>query len=203
MPPFSLPNQRAYSGVLIQQTQHECRQRAGTPTVWRAAHHLRGQPALSANGDSALTREVSDVPGSLVKLQPKDTPAPLVLVRRPLPSVLILHTGGTLGMDPSKSFEQDVSNPYNQPELRHGTGGHYGGLRPGQQLHHLLKVVPELSQFAHLDLHVAFNKDSSRVGPREWVQLAKILHTHRYAMIKVVNCCFSHICTFFSLQGSV
>lgn len=131
----------------------------------RAALHV----AATLNGDSGV---------ALVK-KPNDDPAPLVLVRRPLPSVLILHTGGTLGMDPSKSFEQDVSDPYKQPELRHGTGGHYGGLRPGQQLHQLLQVVPELSQFANLDLHVAFNKDSSRVGPREWVQLAKVLHAQR------------------------
>lgn len=50
----------------------------------------------------------------------------------------------------------------------------------GQQLHNLLRVVPELKQFAHLDLRVAYNKDSCRVGPKEWVMLAKMLDANRY-----------------------
>lgn len=159
----------------------------GGPLLLRARRRSHTPPALHRAarqlGVAAISNDTQTPPNgdslALLKPPPQDAPAPLVLVRRPLPSVLILHTGGTLGMDAGKSFEQDVSNPYNQPELRHGTGGHYGGLRPGQQLHNLLKVVPELSQFANLELHVAFNKDSSRVGPREWVQLAKILHAHR------------------------
>lgn len=32
-----------------------------------------------------------------------------------------------------------------------------------------------------LVLQVVFNKDSSRVGPREWVQIAKILDKYRCA----------------------
>lgn len=28
-------------------------------------------------------------------------------------------------------------------------------------------------------LQVVFNKDSSRVGPKEWVAIAKTLHAHR------------------------
>ena len=43
----------------------------------------------------------------------------------------------------------------------------------------LLSVVPELKTFAQLDLKVAFNLDSSNVGPREWIQLAKILDRSR------------------------
>ena len=46
-------------------------------------------------------------------------------------------------------------------------------------LNNLLNVVPELNEFANLHLKVAFNKDSSRVGPREWVELAKLLHRNR------------------------
>ena len=46
-------------------------------------------------------------------------------------------------------------------------------------LNNLLNVVPELNEFANLHLKVAFNKDSSRVGPREWVELAKLLHRSR------------------------
>ena len=43
----------------------------------------------------------------------------------------------------------------------------------------LLNVVPELNAFANLHLKVAFNKDSSRVGPKEWIALAKLLHRNR------------------------
>lgn len=60
-----------------------------------------------------------------------------------------------------------------------GTGGNYGGLQPGEMLSSLFKVVPELSSFANLDLKIAFNKDSSRVGPTEWIQIAKLLHQNR------------------------
>ncbi len=148
-------------------------------------HRPRRAAACAALDNGHLVPDTTPPPPNTTPASPvallKQPEAPLVLVRRPLPSVLIIHTGGTLGMDPSKSFEQqDITNPHTgPPELRHGTGGHYGGLRPGQQLHHLLQVVPELSQFAHLDLRIAFNKDSSRVGPREWVKLAKILHANR------------------------
>lgn len=48
---------------------------------------------------------------------------------RPLPRVLLLHTGGTLGMDPDASFAPDEGG---QVSLRRGTGGTYqGGLKPG------------------------------------------------------------------------
>ena len=46
-------------------------------------------------------------------------------------------------------------------------------------LNSLTTVVPELNEFANLHLKVAFNKDSSRVGPKEWVELAKLLHHNR------------------------
>ena len=52
-------------------------------------------------------------------------------------------------------------------------------VRAGEMLGNLLNVVPELSAFANLHLEVAFNKDSSRVGPAQWQQLAKLLHRNR------------------------
>lgn len=42
-----------------------------------------------------------------------------------------------------------------------------------------LQVVPELSAIANLDLKVAFNLDSSRVGPPQWIELAKLLDANR------------------------
>lgn len=49
----------------------------------------------------------------------------------------------------------------------------------GDMLHALTSVVPELAAFANLQLQVAFNKDSCRVGPPEWERLARILHSNR------------------------
>jgi L-asparaginase/Glu-tRNA(Gln) amidotransferase subunit D len=54
-----------------------------------------------------------------------------------------------------------------------------GGLAPGTMLASLLTQVPELRELANVKLAIPFNMDSSRVGPAEWVQLAKILHAAR------------------------
>jgi hypothetical protein len=87
---------------------------------------------------------------------------PILMVTRPLPRVLLLHTGGTLGMDPTASFE---ANDGDDVQLREGTGGVYPTakqLQPGRMLADLLATVPELRAFANLDVHVLFNKDSVR-----------------------------------------
>ena len=47
---------------------------------------------------------------------------PPLTVTKPLPRVLLLHTGGTLGMDPVASFECTERGG-----LRRGTGGIYAG----------------------------------------------------------------------------
>lgn len=98
--------------------------------------------------------------------------------RQSLPKVLIVHTGGTLGMDSGKSY---VPHPGSgKTGLAPGTGGSYkGGLRPGTMLRNMLQFVPELSAFANIDLKIAFNMDSSRVGPDEWRQLASLLDKYR------------------------
>jgi len=80
-------------------------------------------------------------------------------------------------MDPEESYEASATG---ELHLKEGTGGSYkGGLRAGSMLENLLSVVPELKAFANLDLKVVFNMDSSRVGPTQWVQLAKILHAKK------------------------
>lgn len=102
-----------------------------------------------------------------------------VMVVKPLPRVLVLHTGGTLGMDADRSYEKEADG---QIHLRQGTGGSYlssKGLRPGHMLGNLLTTVPELSTLANLDLQVVFNKDSSNIGPPEWIKLARLLHKNR------------------------
>ena len=45
-----------------------------------------------------------------------------MLVARPLPRVLLLHTGGTLGMDAGTSYEVDMEGPF---VLKPGSGGTY------------------------------------------------------------------------------
>lgn len=85
-------------------------------------------------------------------------------------------------MDAVQSFEVDPHDvPHQPPVLKRGTGGIYGGLEPGVMLSNLFQQVPELCTFANLDLQVVFNKDSSRVGPKEWVQIARLLDKNRQA----------------------
>jgi hypothetical protein len=49
--------------------------------------------------------------------------SPLLVVTKPLPRVLMLHTGGTLGMDPTASYEAHGDGV----GLKRGTGGVYAG----------------------------------------------------------------------------
>jgi L-asparaginase len=73
--------------------------------------------------------------------------------------VLLLHTGGTLGMDPARRFPD--------------------GLEPGEYLDDLVDAVPELGELAQIDSEIVFNLDSANVGPSEWLQLAQLLHGRR------------------------
>ena len=73
-------------------------------------------------------------------------------------SVLIIHTGGTLGMG--------------EPELRRLD------LEPAVHLQRLLERVPELSEIADCDLVAPWNLDSSDVGPEHWQQLARAVVEH-------------------------
>lgn len=104
----------------------------------------------------------------------------VLMVTRPLPRVLLLHTGGTLGMDPTASF--DANEGEERVHLKEGTGGVYPTttqLQPGRMLADLLATIPELRTFANLEVHVIFNKDSCRIGPPEWLKIAKTLHAAR------------------------
>lgn len=115
---------------------------------------------------------------------------PVLFETRPLPRVLVLHTGGTLGMDPNASFIHSSSGdgPGSDGEgaasthLREGTGGVYRSvsqLQPGRMLSDLLTKVPELRAFANLSVRVHCNKDSCRIGPTDWLRLARTLHAAR------------------------
>jgi L-asparaginase len=68
------------------------------------------------------------------------------------PGVLILHTGGTLGMSPRKSDQ---------------------ALEPGEFGAAILESVPELSEIADIQVDVFCDIDSSDVTPAHWRQLGE------------------------------
>src|SRR5678815_1865587 len=77
--------------------------------------------------------------------------------------VLLLHTGGTLGM--------------------HGTP-----LEPGAYSQRLAETVPELARLARLETRIVCNLDSSDVGPEQWTDLATIIaetrpHTDGFVIV--------------------
>src|SRR5512133_837017 len=66
-------------------------------------------------------------------------------------TILLLHTGGTLGMMPS---------------------GDPAALAPGRFLDHLLEQVPEMGQMARRSVEVPFNQESSGLEPEHIMMLA-------------------------------
>lgn len=124
------------------------------------------EETIEPNRDACLV----PMPGSLHR--------PIVYQTRPLPSVLVLHTGGTLGMS-TKAFEEP-EELQGAAVFKSGTGGDYTKtLQPGKLLLNLVTVIPELRTFANLEVKVLMNKDSCQIGPKEWVRIAKELHSQR------------------------
>jgi L-asparaginase len=78
--------------------------------------------------------------------------------------ILLLHTGGTLGMQGAP-------------------------LHPDHFTASLTERVPEITELAHVDTRVVCNLDSSDVGPGEWAELAGIVAAERetYAGFVVVH----------------
>lgn len=107
---------------------------------------------------------------------------PIVYQTRPLPSVLIIHTGGTLGMS-TQAFEEpsELQNTIQGASVfKPGTGGDYTKtLQPGKLLLDIVTVIPELRTFANLEVKVLMNKDSCQVGPNDWIKIAKELNRQR------------------------
>lgn len=94
-----------------------------------------------------------------------------VYVEKHLPHLLLVHCGGTFGMDPGTSFDASGA-------LRRG-GNYKAGLRPGTLLANILDNFPELASLASLEVVVPLNLDSSRLGPTQWIKLAKLLDRNR------------------------
>jgi len=82
--------------------------------------------------------------------------------------ILILHTGGTLGMRPR------------QPDR---------ALAPDEFGATMLEHVPELRRLAEIDTEVLFNLDSSDVGPEHWMKLAGRVHAAagRYSGVVITH----------------
>ncbi len=78
--------------------------------------------------------------------------------------LLLVHTGGTLGMTP-------VSN---------------ASLVPGPSLARILEQVPELQELADLRLVVAWNQDSSVNEPEDILELARIIRSESADCMGVV-----------------
>jgi L-asparaginase len=83
-----------------------------------------------------------------------------------LPRVLILYTGGTFGMD-IDSRSQSTSIILEVPKLSAPM------LKKRFQ-----KLVPELSRVAQCDVELLLNRDSSHIGPDEWILFAKTIQNH-------------------------
>jgi L-asparaginase len=69
-------------------------------------------------------------------------------------SVLVIHTGGTLGMATPAGTRLE--------------------LAPTAHLERLLARVPELSEIADIELIAPWNEDSSDLGPDHWQRLARL-----------------------------
>jgi L-asparaginase len=64
--------------------------------------------------------------------------------------LLVLNTGGTLGMDPRAT----------------------GSLAPGAVAETVLQFIPEIREIADIEMAVLFNQDSANVTPRHWEAIA-------------------------------
>ena len=77
--------------------------------------------------------------------------------------VLILYTGGTFGMEIKRSAQgkltslsiPDLSNPVLKKRFK--------------------QQVPELRKIAQCDVEVVMNRDSSHIGPKEWLLMAHVI----------------------------
>jgi hypothetical protein len=99
-----------------------------------AAAEAAAAAATPAGRAKSRTRSATESKGGNSSGSGRNSPkvsmvqGPHTALTQPLPHVLILHTGGTLGMDAVQSFEVDPHEvPHHPPVLKKGTGGIYGG----------------------------------------------------------------------------
>ena len=73
----------------------------------------------------------------------------------PRKKVLLIHTGGTLGMKMPGHTRAE--------------------LAPSKELDRLTSRVPELEEIADIELISPWNIDSSQISPEDWQDLAKLI----------------------------
>lgn len=95
------------------------------------------------------------------------------------PKVLFLHCGGTLGMGLESFTTTDAQKE--EGEVVPVKGGKYRPLGASGYLLDVLEVIPELHDFADIDVTVLMNKDSSEMNHEDWAALARALHASREA----------------------
>lgn len=84
--------------------------------------------ARQGTSDGAELEQEAEWDGGEEEVMLKVDSGPLIIVSRPLPKVLLLHTGGTLGME-LDSFSVGTDG---HVSVKPGTGGYFKGtLRPG------------------------------------------------------------------------
>ncbi len=93
------------------------------------------------------------------------------------PSVLVIYTGGTFGM------QAVTKNPRTQETL---------GVAPmsaDRLRENLFERVPEIRVLAHCEIDILFNRDSAHIGPDEWITLAKHIQSKwsRYDGIVILH----------------
>lgn len=79
--------------------------------------------------------------------------------------IMLIHTGGTIGM--TKDLDSGV-------------------LKPDRFYESLLKVIPELSDIAEIEVEIPFIMDSSELGITHWQQLAALVKKNIDAINGVV-----------------
>jgi L-asparaginase len=95
------------------------------------------------------------------------------------PKVLFLHCGGTLGMGLESFTTTDAQK--REGEVVPVAGGKYRPLGASGYLLDILEVIPELHDFADIDVTVLMNKDSSEMNHEDWIALARALDASRGA----------------------
>ena len=73
-------------------------------------------------------------------------------------NILIIHTGGTFGMNPMKPDKT---------------------LQPGELESIFDKYIPTLNTIANIEVKIPFNLDSSDIGPAEWKKTYEIVYQNK------------------------
>jgi len=73
-------------------------------------------------------------------------------------NILIIHTGGTFGMNPMKPDKT---------------------LQPGELENIFEKYLPTLNKIANIEVKIPFNLDSSDIGPEEWKKTYNIVYQNK------------------------